>query len=54
TRKYTTLDPESEEGKNQLATLFIGQSADDIRSKLQKLQAVDARNLGKLLDVAWV
>ncbi|KAF1548009.1 hypothetical protein FQV20_0016868, partial [Eudyptula albosignata] len=53
-RKYTTIDPESEEGKSQLATLFIGQSADDIRRKLQKLQGADARDLGKLLDRAWV
>ncbi|XP_076217227.1 uncharacterized protein LOC143171928 [Aptenodytes patagonicus] len=53
-RKYTTLDPESEEGKSQLATLFIGQSADDIRRKLQKLQGADARDLGKLLDRAWL
>ncbi|KAF1536642.1 hypothetical protein FQV10_0007372, partial [Eudyptes schlegeli] len=53
-QKYTTLDPEPEEEKNQLTTLFIGQSADAIRRKLQKLQGADARNLGKLLDMAWV
>ncbi|PKU29953.1 hypothetical protein llap_19743 [Limosa lapponica baueri] len=52
-RKYMTIDPDSEEGRNQLAPLFIGQSSDDIRRKLQKLQGNDARELGKLLDVAW-
>ena len=30
-RKYTTIDPESEGGKNHLAPLFVGQSLDDIR-----------------------
>lgn len=33
-KKYTNLDPESEEGKAQLAPLFIGQSSDDIKRKL--------------------
>lgn len=48
------MDPESEEGKAQLAPLFIGQSSDDIRRKLQKLQGADSRDGGKLLEVAWV
>uniref|UniRef100_A0A8B9Z6Y2 Core shell protein Gag P30 domain-containing protein n=1 Tax=Buteo japonicus TaxID=224669 RepID=A0A8B9Z6Y2_9AVES len=50
TRKYTTIDPDSEEGRNQLAPPFIGQSSDDIRRKLQNLQGQDARDLGKLLE----
>ena len=53
-RKYTNLDPESEEGKGQLAPLFIGQSSDDIKRKLQKLQGADSQDWGKLLEVAWV
>ncbi|GAB0209338.1 protein NYNRIN-like [Grus japonensis] len=53
-QKYTTMDLESEEGKNQLVSLFIGQSMDDIRRKLQKLQGADVRDLGKLLEVAWI
>lgn len=53
-RKYTTLDIELEEGKGQLATLFIGQSSDDIQRKLQKLQGAEARDIGKMLDIAWV
>ncbi|KFP94423.1 hypothetical protein N329_11693, partial [Haliaeetus albicilla] len=53
-RKYTNLDPESEEGKAQLAPLFIGQSSADIRRKLPKLQGADSRDWGKLLEAAWV
>lgn len=52
-QKYITIDPDSEEGRNQLAPLFIGQSSDDIRRKLQKLQGQDNRDLGKLLELAW-
>lgn len=47
-RKYT------EEGKLQLVTLFMRQSDDDIRHKLQNLEGDDSRNLSKMLDVAWV
>lgn len=47
-QKYTNIDPETEEGKTQLAPIFVGQSSDDVRRKLQ-----DQRDLGKLLDVAW-
>ena len=53
-QKYTTIDLESEEGKNQFASLFIGQSTDDIRRKLQKLQGTDVSDLGKSLEVAWI
>ncbi|XP_041894788.1 uncharacterized protein LOC121669624 [Corvus kubaryi] len=52
-RKYTNLDPETEEGKTQLAPIFVGQSSDDIRRKLQQAQGQDQYDLGKLLDVAW-
>lgn len=41
----TPLDPEDEIGRQQLISLFLGQSTGDIRCKLQKLQAADGRNL---------
>ena len=37
-RKYTTLDPSSDMGKQQLISLMLGQSSPDIRQKLQKLK----------------
>ncbi|KFO60129.1 hypothetical protein N302_10000, partial [Corvus brachyrhynchos] len=50
-QKYTTLDLESVEGKAHLVYLFIGQSADDIRIKLQKEE--QREDQGKFLDMAW-
>lgn len=52
-RKYTTLDPVSDTGKQQLVSLFLGQSSEDIRRKLQKLKEPDIRDLEKLLEEAW-
>ncbi|KAK4814775.1 hypothetical protein QYF61_026752 [Mycteria americana] len=52
-RKYTPLDTTSQEGKSQLIFLFLGQSVDDIRRKLQKVQGADARDLERLLETAW-
>lgn len=52
-RKHTPLDPGSEDGIQQLVSLFIGQSAGDIRRKLQKLKAPAAQNLESLLEEAW-
>ncbi|XP_027763227.1 uncharacterized protein LOC114070180 [Empidonax traillii] len=52
-RKYTDLDVEAESGKLQLALIFMGQSQEDIRKKLQKLEGEETRNLEKLLEVAW-
>ncbi|XP_071410337.1 uncharacterized protein [Pithys albifrons albifrons] len=51
-RKYTDIDTESDTGKKHLVNLFIGQSADDIRRKLQK--AGDKKDISELLDIAWV
>lgn len=50
-RKYTTLDLESAERTAHLVYLFIGQSTDDIRIKLQKGEQREDRS--KLLDIAW-
>lgn len=52
-RKYTTLDPMSDTGKQQLVSLFLGQSSEDIRRKLQKLKEPEIRDLEKLLEEAW-
>nr|XP_032601347.2 uncharacterized protein LOC116807394 [Taeniopygia guttata] len=52
-RRYTTLDPGSEEGIQQLINLFLGQSTGDIRWKLQKIRGPNSRDLETLLDEAW-
>uniref|UniRef100_A0A8C3QQW0 Core shell protein Gag P30 domain-containing protein n=1 Tax=Cyanoderma ruficeps TaxID=181631 RepID=A0A8C3QQW0_9PASS len=52
-RKYTDLQIDSEQARVQLAFIFIGQSQEDIRKKLQKLEGGELRNLDKLLEVAW-
>ncbi|KAM6306915.1 LOW QUALITY PROTEIN: DENN domain-containing protein 2A-like [Podargus strigoides] len=52
-RRFTNLNVEEEAGKLQLALLFMGQSQEDIRKKLQKLEGEDTRNLDKMLEVAW-
>ncbi|KAM6037303.1 olfactory receptor 14C36-like [Chlamydotis macqueenii] len=52
-RQHAPLDPGSEIGVQQLVSLFIGQSASDIRRKLQKLRPTESRNLETLLDEAW-
>ncbi|XP_053927520.1 uncharacterized protein LOC128852690 [Cuculus canorus] len=52
-RKYTDLDVETEQAKIQLALIFLGQSQEDIRKKLQKLDGGELRNLDRLLEVAW-
>lgn len=49
----TTLDPQSDEGTQHLVNLFVGQSAGDIRRKLQKIQGPASRDLETLLDEAW-
>ncbi|KAK4821607.1 hypothetical protein QYF61_025184 [Mycteria americana] len=52
-RKYTNLDPEKPESAIQLASICMGQSAPDIRKKLQKLEGPESRDLGKMLEIAW-
>ena len=52
-RKCTNLDPEKPEEAVQLASIFLGQSAPDIRKKLQKLEGPGSSDLGKMLEVAW-
>ncbi|XP_074878289.1 uncharacterized protein LOC142028153 [Buteo buteo] len=52
-RKYTDLRVETEAAQIQLALIFMGQSAPDIRKKLQKLEGEDSRSLNKMLEAAW-
>uniref|UniRef100_A0A8C9L8D5 Core shell protein Gag P30 domain-containing protein n=1 Tax=Pavo cristatus TaxID=9049 RepID=A0A8C9L8D5_PAVCR len=52
-RKYTLLDPSSDLGQHQLASLFLGQSSEDIREELQKLNALELRDLDILIEEAW-
>ncbi|GAB0189274.1 hypothetical protein GRJ2_001392700 [Grus japonensis] len=52
-QKFTTMDPASDEGRLQLVALFLGQSTDDIRKKLQKIREPDIRDLEKLVEEAW-
>ncbi|XP_074404343.1 uncharacterized protein LOC141730427 [Zonotrichia albicollis] len=49
-QKFTNLDVEDQSGKLQLALLFLRQSQEDIRKKLQKLEGEDTRNLDKMLE----
>ncbi|KFM08303.1 hypothetical protein AS27_14953, partial [Aptenodytes forsteri] len=52
-RKYTDLKLETETKQQQLALIFMGQSAPDIKRKLQKLEGEDSKNLNKMLEVTW-
>ncbi|XP_053908772.1 uncharacterized protein LOC128850007 [Cuculus canorus] len=52
-RKYTDLDAETEQAKVQLALIFLGQSQDDIRKKLQKREGAELRDPNGLLETAW-
>ncbi|XP_044846460.1 uncharacterized protein LOC123351243 [Mauremys mutica] len=51
-KKYTDLDPEDANGKWVLIPLFIGQSYEDIRKKLQKLDGASGKNIEELLEIA--
>ncbi|TRZ06752.1 hypothetical protein HGM15179_020358 [Zosterops borbonicus] len=52
-RKYTDLQIDSEQARVQFAFIFLGQSQEDIRKKLQKLEGEKSKSLDKLLEVAW-
>uniref|UniRef100_A0A674JTL2 Core shell protein Gag P30 domain-containing protein n=1 Tax=Terrapene triunguis TaxID=2587831 RepID=A0A674JTL2_9SAUR len=51
-KRYTDLDPEDTNGKWVLIPLFIGQSYEDIRKKLQKLEGASGKNIEELLEIA--
>ncbi|XP_061469466.1 uncharacterized protein LOC133378868 [Rhineura floridana] len=52
-RKYTPLDPAAANNQRLLVTLFIEQSAQDIRRKLQKVEGAVGINLSQLMDIAY-
>ncbi|XP_064534309.1 uncharacterized protein LOC135425686 [Pseudopipra pipra] len=52
-RQYTPLDPASEEGRQQLLGLVMGQCTSDIRKKLQKLKHPANKDLETLMNEAW-
>ena len=47
------MDLVSDAARQQLVSLFLEQSANDIRKKLQKLKEPDIRNLQELVEEAW-
>uniref|UniRef100_A0A8C4WP03 CCHC-type domain-containing protein n=1 Tax=Gopherus evgoodei TaxID=1825980 RepID=A0A8C4WP03_9SAUR len=51
-KRYTDLDPEDVNGKRVLIPLFIGQSYEDIRKKLQKIEGASGKNIEELLEIA--
>lgn len=51
-RRYTDLNPEDKDGKAVLTPLFIGQSYEDIRKKLQKIPGASGKNIEELLELA--
>jgi len=52
-QKFTTMDPTSDEARQQLVSPFLRQSTNDIRRKLQKLKEPDIRNLENLAEEVW-
>ena len=51
-RRYTPFDPTSEEHSASVALAFIGQSAPDIRKKLQRLEGLQDLSLKDLVKEA--
>lgn len=51
--EFTTLDHSWDEGKQQISSLFLGQSSEDMRKKLRKIKEPDKRDIEKLLEEAW-
>lgn len=51
-RRYTPCDPQSEELRGAVSMAFIGQSATDIRRKLQRLDGLQGLSLRDLVKEA--
>ena len=49
---YTPFDPSSSEHKGNVSMAFIGQSAPDIRNKLQSLEGLQGYSLQNLMREA--
>lgn len=52
-RQYTSLDPDTDEGKHILMTLFLAQSYPDIKTKLKKLEHGPATPQSEILSTAF-
>lgn len=52
-RKYTDSDPEDPENLRMVNMTFIGQSAPDIRRKLNKVEGAIATSPGQLVEIAF-
>ena len=52
-RKYTDADPEAPENVRMVNMTFIGQSAPDIRNKLQRVDGVLGMSPSQLVDIAF-
>ncbi|KAK4819555.1 hypothetical protein QYF61_007066 [Mycteria americana] len=52
-RKWTDLNPEEETNQTMLNMLFIGQSAADIRKKLQKVDGAGGMSISQLTEIAY-
>lgn len=52
TRKWTDLDPEDEANRMTFTTLFVRQSAPDIRRKLQKVDGMSGMTISEVNEIA--
>lgn len=52
-RQYTTLDPDTDEGRHILMTSFLAQSYPDIKAKLKKLEHGPATPQSEILSLAF-
>lgn len=52
-RQYTDLDPEAEENQRMVNMIFIGQTTDDIRTKLQKTEGGPGKEISELMELAY-
>ena len=51
-RTFTPIDPEAPENRKALNLAFVSQAAQDIRTKLQKLDGFEGKNLSELVEIA--
>ncbi|XP_059581502.1 uncharacterized protein LOC132249856 [Alligator mississippiensis] len=52
-RQWMDLDPELPENARMFNTLFIGQSAPDIRKKLQKAEGAAGMSISQMIEIAY-
>ena len=52
TKQNTDLNPDDAANERLLISLFIGQSSEDIRKKLQNVEGVIGKNVEEILELA--